>query len=175
MTTASKKTLYDGARDWMNKADRKIADLAATPIDDEARQRDNATDCMTTIWHALDYIWHDTDEPLRTRIGLKADAPMQKLADLQSYLTRRCEALRLCQQSANGTKHNGYHGRYVQFEDPDVSALVSGSDTTALVPVRRFISKIVNAKTGERLPMLDVARDARDFLVAFMDEWNIGK
>jgi len=114
--------LHD-SRDMLEKLQWELNNLFCRQRHNISVCQYHAFNCAVTAWHVTDWLWQDISSSLelKTKLQEKIQNPLKKCKDFQRYVRVDCNALRLCHQIANGSKH------FLVERDPDstISAVIS--------------------------------------------------
>jgi hypothetical protein len=147
------------SRDILEKLTWELGNLFLRQRYDIAVCQYHAFNCAVTAWHVTDWLWQDVESSpaLRTRLE-KEIGPLKNDKAFQKYVSGECNALILCQQIANGSKHCRLtRGK----SDPDVTAEISDLGDPVIVDGKNCYSASV------------VFHDARIWLAGFIRDWNV--
>jgi hypothetical protein len=119
----------------------------------------HAFNCAVTAWHLTDWLWQDIDSSPELKAKLEREiGPLKNDQAFQKYVSEECNALRLCQQIANGSKHC----RLTRGKpDPNVAAEISDVGDPIIVDGKNRYSASV------------VFHDARIWLAKFIRDRRI--
>jgi hypothetical protein len=156
-----------GCGDLLEKLRYETGGLSATERHDVMGRAYTVFNCAVTAWHMTDWVWAELDPKQREEAQRLAGTDYKiKETDprpLQAYARNVCEALKLCELIANGSKH------YV-LRSPD--ALVSTGMTDG--EGKDYGNPIVTVDGNERL-VGDVLWQAVYWWETFLANWRVAE
>lgn len=136
----------------------------------------HAFNAAITVWHLTDWTWNSLNDENKKHLAkiFNDETPVENLQSFQWHIRKKCSALAICREVANGSKHFSTHESSKVDAKMEVKAkLATAGEFRAGFPLQTLSYDFIVEYNNKSLRMVDVFVEARDFWAALLSQMKL--